>query len=288
MVISAWFDSRQIKCVSTFHFFHRKNHMALTRVTITGADDATLIGNLIELSVKYPFVEWGILVGSRIGPRFPSFGWIKDLVDARTSIGGKMNLSLHICGKWLREIQRGLSNLSEVDALGVHINAFDRAQLNWHGEKQEDVVRSNVPLAFITYRPTIIFQLDGVNDELWRTTSKSIVCAGLFDASHGAGVTPAVWPHGRTDIQCGWSGGLGPDNLAESLPRIDEAAQHGGQDYWVDMETKVRTDDGNELDLDRVRECLAIAAKFMDEKAGMPIASAPSTNAVWGASHGNA
>lgn len=239
--------------------------MALTRVTITGADDATHIGNLIELSVMYPFVEWGILVGSSIGPRFPSFGWIKDLVDARTSIGGKMKLSLHICGKWLREIQRGFSNLSEVDALGIHTHGFSRMQLNWHGEKQEDAVRLNVPLAFSSMASmTIIFQLDGVNDDLWKQTRElGHLCQGLFDASHGAGVTPDVWPHGRTNIQCGWSGGLGPDNLAESLPRIDEAARFGGTDYWVDMETKVRTDNGNELDLDRVRECLSIARKFM-------------------------
>ncbi len=242
--------------------------MALTRVTITGADDATDIGKLMELGLMYPFVEWGILVGSSTGTRFPSFGWIADLVEAQRSLGGKLNLSLHICGKWLREIQRGLSSLSEGRNLGDHLHGFNRVQLNWHGDKQPDIVGVNVPLAFNAYRPTIIFQLDGVNDELWKPASKSFICQGLFDASHGAGRTPDVWPHGRTDIQCGWSGGLGPDNLAESLPRIDDAAQHGGQDYWVDMETKVRTDNGNELDLGRVRECLAIATKFMAKKSG--------------------
>ena len=50
----------------------------LNKVTITGADDETPIVALIELSAKFPFVEWGILVSlkSEGGPRFPSRVWM--------------------------------------------------------------------------------------------------------------------------------------------------------------------------------------------------------------------
>jgi hypothetical protein len=38
--------------------------MILDRVTITGADDDVDIGDLVDLSARYPFVEWGILSSS--------------------------------------------------------------------------------------------------------------------------------------------------------------------------------------------------------------------------------
>ena len=49
----------------------------LTRVTITGADDAVDPGALVALSAEFPFVEWGILFSkSREGEaRYPSAEW---------------------------------------------------------------------------------------------------------------------------------------------------------------------------------------------------------------------
>jgi hypothetical protein len=37
----------------------------LERVTITGADDSTSIDEMLALSRRFPFVEWGILVSKR-------------------------------------------------------------------------------------------------------------------------------------------------------------------------------------------------------------------------------
>lgn len=239
--------------------------MPLTCVTMTGADDRTDPDRLLELSSKYPFVEWGVLIGSHTGPRFPSVAWIHRLVEVREQRVSNMRLSLHVCGKFLREIARdGKSSLGEY--LGPQLAAFNRVQLNWHGEQQAPNVGRNVFAAFCHlglsgWDPQLIFQLDGVNDEFWRACELRFSVSGLFDRSHGAGVAPGEWPEGSVEIPCGWAGGLGPDNLAEEIPRIDAKARKTRR-YWIDMETKVRTNE--EFDLVKVATCLEIAAPFTE------------------------
>lgn len=238
--------------------------MPLTCVTITGADDCTDPERLLELWEEFPFVEWAILVGSSSGPRFPSVEWIKRLVEVRERTGNLMRLSLHVCGRFLREIAAGKSSLDEY--IGPQLAAFQRVQLNWHGEPQPRSVGENVLSAFCRldgfgWEPQLIFQFDGVNDGLWEPAGRRFAVAGLFDRSHGAGVVPGEWPKASTDIACGWAGGLGPDNLATEIPRIAEKSWAAMQ-FWIDMETKVRSDNGDELDLERVKRCLEIAEPF--------------------------
>jgi hypothetical protein len=74
----------------------------------------------------------------------------------------------------------------------------------------------------------------------------------------------------------GYAGGLGPDNLEEQIPRILEAASYKGfskeiqeGDIWIDMETKVRSDQDRQFDLEKVEHCLEIAAPHI--KIGEPV-----------------
>lgn len=233
----------------------------LEMVTITGADDQTNIADLVRLSEEFPFVEWGILIGSHEGkPRFPSCEWIRELTEARLRQISGLNLSLHICGRELRNIASGRLTLE--DRLDYRVGAFSRCQLNWHGERQGILAGENVLRAFGNqgfWEPTIIFQLDAVNDALCEPAQRRFRCAGLFDRSHGAGVLPGEWPQARTDMQCGWAGGLGPHNLADELPKIHSKAWPVAS-YWIDMETQVRTDE--RLDIQKVEAALKIAAEF--------------------------
>lgn len=240
--------------------------MPLTRVTITGADNGTDPKELLELWNEFPFVEWGILIGSKTGFRFPGRDWISSLCAAREQTGNLMPLALHVCGGFLREIAAGKSTLEQF--LGSQLYAFGRIQLNWHGESQGPQTSENVLGAFCRldsgfgWDPTIIFQLDGVNDDLFRGAARRFLCCGLFDRSHGAGLIPGEWPQASTEMACGWAGGLGPENLAEELPKISEKA-FAVMQFWVDMETKVRSDDDSRLDLEKVRKCLQIAEPFV-------------------------
>ena len=242
--------------------------MPLTLVTITGADDATNVKDLIDLSREFPFVEWGILIGSSTGQRFPSYNWIHELAEAKVESRLNINLSLHLCGDHLREVTSGRSNLH--GHLGNSMFVFQRVQLNFHGEEQRTDCSEKILNAFCQierncfgWDPTLIFQLDGANHNLYEAAERRFAVCRLFDRSHGAGVVPNEWPWPYPHIQCGWAGGLGPDNLAEELPRIDAKAYPVMQ-YWVDMETQVRTDEV--LDLDKVRRCLQISSEFMNQK----------------------
>src|SRR5271169_1638225 len=90
-------------------------------VTLTGADDATDIARMADLSARYP-VEWGLLfepVHQGSG-RFPSLDFVGKLIE----LGG-MRLSAHLCGGRARDvIARGAC-----EALaGPLAGNFERAQ----------------------------------------------------------------------------------------------------------------------------------------------------------------
>lgn len=259
-------------------------------VTLTGADESVRDPNeLAELAATYPFLEFGILVGSRTqvgGHRFPSIGWIDWLCDVKRK--QPMRLSLHICGQYLREVVAGnpvlLLQVSDL------LPFFERCQLNFHGEKQPPYTAYHIRESFVAmaehWKPEIIFQLDGVN-ELWRPCLQqepSFVCSGLFDKSHGAGISPTEWPKPLLEIPVGYAGGIGPDNVAEEIRRIvgsrvawprdtivtRSAALDTGfvkfKPTWIDIETKLFNEDGD-FDLG---QCRQVASNVVDENVRFP------------------
>lgn len=213
----------------------------LTGVTLTGADDSVHPRKLIELSQEFPFVEWGILVGSRAGhTRFPSPEWRRDLAALVHDTPFPVKLSLHICGQHLAGIKDAGLGIGNEVLCGL---PAQRAQLNFHGvalsEREETniiaVVSSPVWFALET-----IVQLDGVNDDLLdRLLSRGIPASGLYDESHGGGVTPGVWPMPRRSWEVGYAGGLGPENVAREVRNIADVTAN--QRFWIDMETKLFT-----------------------------------------------
>ncbi len=76
----------------------------------------------------------------------------------------------------------------------------------------------------------------------------------LYDPSGGFGREPAAWPrHPGGDRLVGYAGGIGPDNAA----RVVEAIGADGP-YWIDMESRVRTED-DWLALEKCRQvCVAV------------------------------
>lgn len=225
-------------------------------VTITGADDSVVPEDLAELSRAYPFVEWGILFSAdRFGtPRYPSRDWLGHLKNVAAT--ESMALSAHLCGRFARAAltadwawQRVVGDLSW---------AFGRVQINC----------SNNP------EPAI-----GPLLREWQTTQRVIIQCGdknrhwvegaaedghrfdlLYDNSGGRGVLAPRWPRAAERVLCGYAGGLGPENVIDSLPCFAEATD--GRAFWVDMESKVRSDDNATFDLRKVRRVLKAAKPF--------------------------
>jgi len=243
----------------------------IDRVTITGADDSIDPNDLISLSKEFPFVEWGILLSkSSVGKkRFPSYNWLKKLFKVWEA--NKIVISGHICGSWIRDICVGkwtiLKDLKFEDNSNF-VDMFERFQLNFHA-----IVHDLEPYKFIDgiedagisvggpIQKQLIFQLDDVNNGILDIARKDMIDAvALFDTSGGVGVLPESWPVAR-DFYCGYAGGLSPDNLTIQLESISEVAGPGP--VWIDVETKIRSNEDYQFDLDKVHKFLELSAPWI-------------------------
>ena len=243
--------------------------MILDRVTITGADASIRTDDLEKISLDFPFVEWGILASksNRGGaPRFPSPRWFTDL-QGIAEMTGDLQLSLHLCGRWVRDLLVGNVTFPE-----SHLHCFRRVQLNFHAENTP-CVPGKFGACLREIGKEFIFQIDnsGGNEHMTAALEQAVAQSyPLFDLSGGAGVVPKEWPKPFSmdgdDFCChGYAGGLGPDNLEHEIGRI--AAVVGDCRIWIDMETRVRSEDDRQFDLEKVRRCLEIAAPFVSVTA---------------------
>lgn len=253
--------------------------MKLRGVTITGADDKTDITQMLALSAKFSFLEWGILVSKKHAgvPRFPSLNWIENFViRAEANNSGytpqsrrmPMKISTHICGEWVRQLFKGELDWQDIP---MCLKISERAQINTHAEPHvSDVkmVKCFRKLDSIYHLPKkFIFQWDGVNDHIALALKEyDIPVEILFDLSGGAGILPETWPKPIGRTYCGYAGGLSPENLKEQLTKIskiDEGVMLANAiGFWVDMERRVRSEDDSILDMDKVNAVLEIARPF--------------------------
>lgn len=229
----------------------------LNRVTITGADDSIDPGKLAEITLQYPFVEFGILLSSKRegSPRYPSLDWMMRLKNYLLG-----NLSGHLCGRWVRNLCMGENDfLSERVGL---IDIFNRIQLNFHSERHNlDKEKFIEMLNYIDSCPVmqVILQWDGVNNaflDIAREGAVSVV--PLFDLSGGAGELPEKWP--ESIGYCGYAGGLSLDNLGANLIKIKNVVENP---VWIDVETHVRSNDNKQFDIKKVTEFLEIAKNWV-------------------------
>lgn len=243
--------------------------MKLDRVTITGADDSIEPEQLRQLSEEFPFVEWGILVSknSMGRRRFPTADWLHRF-RTMTRAGGHIDASMHLCGRLVRGLLVGDAITGE---FWEWLDAFQRVQLNFHAEGiqwRTNKLREAIEDCSDEGQREFIFQIDGNRGEevlrdMIKDDSFEVSCVPLFDLSHGAGVLASEWPKPilAPHVYHGYAGGLGPDNLAEQIPLIGKAA--GDTPIWIDMETRVRSDNDRQFDLAKVRQCLEIAKPFI-------------------------
>lgn len=225
----------------------------IDRVTVTGADDSVRVEDLVKIQEEYPFVEWGILLSksSEGRPRFPSMGWINVL----SAVKNKLTLSGHLCGRWVRDICDGKKTLYE-DRPELE-GLFGRYQLNFHSYRHriKDKTAFAAAVADLSVQQ-VILQFDKVNNELLlHLLRQQIDAVPLFDTSGGAGVLPGNWPK-ALDVYSGYAGGLSPENLAEQMKLVSQVCGDGP--IWIDAETRLRSSDNSQFDLEKV-------CRFLDE-----------------------
>lgn len=238
--------------------------MKLQYCAITGADNATDVKDLLAIEKDFPFVEWALLwMPERAGlQRFPTLDWIKNFKKECSN----SHASLHLCGQALVDFATG----KKVEAM----EGFKRIQLNLKFDNAGDKIDLKQLAAMVKSHPGVQFILQYTEDKkdtllpLFKDIPNHAL---LFDASAGAGVSPDKWSAPVPGHPCGYAGGLGPDNIAENLEMINKVTP---ADYitWVDMESKVRTED--EFDLGKVRRVLEVAKSYASNAAA-PKAARP-------------
>jgi len=232
----------------------------LNRVTVTGADDSTDPKDLLKIQLQYPYVEWGILLSksSEGSPRFPTKEWLKDL-----SKYSELNLSGHLCGRWVRDLCAGQNTFSSERPAESLL--FKRFQLNFHS--YQHLVTDQQRFAEATKSlnaDQIILQFDKVNDHLLKfLRSESIDAVPLFDTSGGAGILPNTWPDYLQGIYCGYAGGLSPTNLTEQMEKISKVCGLGP--IWIDAESRLRSRDNIKFDLGLVKAFLEKAKPWLQK-----------------------
>lgn len=206
-------------------------------VTFTGLDDRTDLDAAIALSEKYP-IEWGVLFSpSQQGrsSRYPSIGTLASIQDA----GRSLRVSAHLCGEHSRRIMGGA--VPELPA--VLTGVYQRAQVNHVYAKPTRIATFSAMARISCVGQFTIGPFPSNESIQW-----------LYDPSGGMGRPPAVWPrHPGGDRLVGFAGGIGPESAKVVVERINSSGP-----YWIDMESRVRTDD-DWLDLDKCRRvCVAI------------------------------
>jgi len=241
--------------------------MKLKQVTLTGADDSIESAKLFDITEKYPFVEWAILLSKKQmgGKRFPSAAWMRKLNGEIKVYSEQIDFAGHLCGSWLDNLML-VGDISFIHDIPMWSH-FKRIQLNFHAEPRvlsEQAIEAMRTLCWDQGKQFVV-QMDGVNNHIYEELlNAGIIAWGLYDTSHGAGVLPEEWPEEIPSIgkhiYRGYAGGLGEDCLEAELIKLEQAVE--GDVVWVDMETKLRSAFDVQFDLDKCTGCLELCKKY--------------------------
>ena len=146
-------------------------------------------------------------------------------------------MAAHLCGDHSRNIMAG----AKVD-VPADLFYFARIQVN---SKEPDPKRINAFRKGWGVHGAIAQDRDG--------SFPDCEIDWLFDKSGGTGIAPDRWPeHPGGKRFVGYAGGINPGNVLDVIGSIDARGE-----YWIDMESGVRTN--NIFDLDLCREvCEAV------------------------------
>lgn len=232
--------------------------MKLKTVTFTGADNTTNPDRLAELSQEYPFVEWGFLLSmakSGESPRYPSLPKLFDF----SSVEGEK--AVHLCG-WLARkaagnvafsypLQTALTLLPGVNRIQINvgrtIHDFPYAVQNL----SEQAMRAGVATILQSYSFTI--------PEMEAAMTKDYPGVVFLHDNSGGKAIDGDFQKPVNNDYVGFAGGITPENVEGNIHQVYDLG--GDNDFWIDIESGVRTND--QLDLDKVVRVLEIAKGYV-------------------------
>ena len=224
--------------------------LLLNRVTFTGVDDRTNVRDLVDLTKRFPFVEFGVLISKgntnrNVVNRYPNATIFKKLKN------NGLNLSCHLCGSVARNIVKKDDWNEFFDLLGKDYEIFNRFQLNVSGVKG-----FSRDIHFIEDKDFIIQLKEDMS--LYDFYKDLPNVYGFQDNSGGVGKFVDNWV--KSDRYFGYAGGLNIDNV-ESV--INKLCVVNSADFWIDMETSVRTYDW--FDINKCEQILKVCEPYVNK-----------------------
>ena len=213
----------------------------LKKVTFTGIDARTKAAELIALYREFPFIEFGFLVsdsltGKNRNPRYPAQVILKAYKKA------KLPMALHLCGKVAMDVVKKDDWGTVYRMMGEYMPLFDRIQIN------AAQARHILPSITLPEGKQIILQTHDGNDTMWEQYGSMPNVTAFQDNSGGTGKFENTWRAPLGEF-FGYGGGLSPENVVEAVRGIQEVCP---TDFWIDMESGVRTNDW--FDVKKCRE----------------------------------
>lgn len=225
--------------------------MKLKTITVTGIDDRTDIKVLQNIQRQFPIVEFGVLISDDWEENGNRFMKPEKILNLR---GKNLRLSAHLCGDVAIRNVEGREFGPRWMSIRQFDNLFDRCQLNISKAKQDlDIDLSDWPSHI-----ELIIQAKSTKDKdlkvyysILAESVEYIEPTVLIDPSGGKGL------QGKMDIlpsvhKVGYAGGINAGNIREKIMELE--SDYRVSDYWLDMESGVRTD--NWFDVDKVMEVL--------------------------------
>ena len=229
--------------------------MRLQHITFTGIDAKTDISELIDIQREFPIAEFGVLTSyhwNENGNRYLNPAFLSNLYAGN----GKLNIALHVCGLMAHDAADGYWNKVNNHMFNT-LGLFKRVQLNVANRTDNPYRLASTP----NRHTEVIIQQKGIHDIEMFEHSKWMNVSVLLDASGGQGIdTPIkVLSYAGKPFKVGYAGGINPENVADKLHYLLTNDEVG--DFWIDMESGVRTDDW--FDTDKVRRVLSICKEVM-------------------------
>lgn len=235
--------------------------MRIKYVTFTGIDNWTNLDALERIQQQYPYAEFGVLASYHGGvnePRFPD-NFVYDNLKGR-----KLNLSLHLCGSLaVKAVHTNFEaakeflgeerfNMFKRVQINMHLNKVPREELmalTLHGNLEQIIIQMHTPYLCRQY-----FAHGYHNDCL----------SYLLDSSGGAGIDTPIDIITQKGEMLGYAGGIGVSNVWNKLKCL--LNHKDNSDFWIDMETRVRTNE--KFDLELVRQVLALCDVLIKQYNG--------------------
>ena len=201
----------------------------IKRVTFSGIDAWTKAQDILAIYEKYPFTEFAYLYteSKKAGNRYPQPVILKAFKKAR------IPMAVHICGKAAHEVMKTGDWSPVYASIGQYMDMFERIQINI--PKTSHFSRNVV----FPEGKKIIIQIHPGTEEMFECYKTNPSVQGFQDGSGGHGITASEWMPPETEF-FGYAGGIGPENVVETIRKISSVCR---TDFWIDMETGIRTND---------------------------------------------